>query len=408
MIKLMSGITMSDKNISDTNIPDSGKNSKIFKLGLIINPLAGLGGPAGLKGSDHHDTVALAMERGVRSVVNDRVAAMLSILKDRFSELNKSLEIVTAGGAMGEFACEPFNSTFKVTSVYATPDHTSSSDTLNAAKLIKAQQIDLLVFAGGDGTARDVYQAVGKDQAVLGLPAGVKMHSGVFAVTPKAVGSVIESLMSHRLVSARMAEVRDIDETAFAQGRVSTQYFGEMLIPDDQLLVQCVKCSGMIEDELMLDELCAFIMEELDNDTLYILGSGGTLKALKSTMGIESPTLLGVDVWYQGEVLAQDVHEKQLYEMVKLYPKARIMLSIIGGQGIVLGRGNQQISPRIIEYVGLDNLDFLATQSKIIALEGKPLRIDSGSDKLDRKLSGFRKIICAYDDALLYEIRYLE
>jgi len=392
---------MTDKNISDTS-----KNT--FKLGLIINPLAGLGGPAGLKGSDHHETAALATKRGVRSVVNDRVAAMLAILKDRVPELNQSLEIITASDSMGMLACQPFNSTFKVTSVYDTPGNTCSSDTLNAAKLIKAQQVDLLVFAGGDGTARDVYQAIGTDQAVLGLPAGVKMHSGVFAVTPKAVASVIESLISHRLVSARMAEVRDIDEAAFAQGRVSTKYFGEMLIPDDQLLVQCVKCSGMIEDELMLDELCAFVTEELDDDTLYILGSGGTLKALKSAMGIEVPTLLGVDVWYQGEVMAQDVHEAQLYELVQQHNKARIMLSIIGGQGIVLGRGNQQISPRIIEHVGLDNLEFLATQSKILALEGQPLRIDSGSDQLDRELSGFHKIICAYDDALLYEIRYLE
>jgi predicted polyphosphate/ATP-dependent NAD kinase len=389
-------------------MPISREYKKTFKLGLIINPLAGLGGPSGLKGSDHRDTATIAEERGVISMVDDRVISMLSILKERLEELNQSLEIVTASGVMGETACESFKSTFNVLSVYDTPDKTHSSDTLNAAKLIKAQQVDLLVFAGGDGTARDIYQAIGADQAVLGLPAGVKMHSGVFAVTPKAVASVIESLMSNCLVSARMAEVRDIDEIAFAQGRVSTQYFGEMLIPDDQLLVQCVKCSGMIEDELMLDELCAFIMEELDDETLYILGSGGTLKALKSAMGIEMPTLLGVDVWYQGEVLAQDVHEAQLYELVQQYKKARIMLSIIGGQGIVLGRGNQQISPRIIEQVGLDNLEFLATQSKILALEGKPLRIDSGSDELDKKLSGFHKIMCAYDDALLYEIRYLE
>ena len=391
----------------DIKIAEDFNNKTIFKLGLVINPYAGLGGPAGLKGSDHQDTVELASARGVKSVVNDRVAAMLSLLKERLVDSNKVVEIYTASGKMGAFACEPFSSTFNVMPVYNAPEHSQASDTFNAAKLIKDQHIDLLVFAGGDGTARDVYQAIGKDQAVLGLPAGVKMHSGVFAVTPKAVASVIESLMSSRLVSARMAEVRDIDETAFSQGRVSTQYFGEMLIPDDQLLVQCVKCSGMIEEELMLDELCAFVTEELDDETLYILGSGGTLKALKTAMGIEAPTLLGVDVWYQGDVIAQDVHEAQLYELVQQYSKAKIMLSIIGGQGIVLGRGNQQISPRIIEFVGLDNLEFLATQSKIAALEGKPLRIDSGSDELDRKLSGFHKITCAYDDALLYEIRYL-
>ena len=381
---------------------------KAFKLGLIINPLAGIGGPAALKGSDHQTTEVLAAERGVSSVINDRVSAVLSDLKDRLRDMNQSLQIITASGAMGALACEPFKPFFSIETIYRTPKKTSAIDTLNAAKLIKEQQVDLLIFAGGDGTARDVFKAIGKDQAVLGLPAGVKMHSGVFAVTPKAVASVIESLMKHHLVSARMAEVRDIDEQAFAQGRVSTAYYGEMLIPDDQLLVQCVKCSGMIEDELMLDELCAFVMEELEDDTLYILGSGGTLKALKSFMGIDEPTLLGVDVWFQGEVIAQDVHETQLFELIQRYPKTRIMLSIIGGQGIVLGRGNQQISPRIIEHVGLDKLQFLATQSKILALEGKPLRIDSGSDELDRRLSGFHKILCAYDDALLYEIRYLD
>jgi len=389
-------------------MPSPDENPKTFRLGLVINPLAGLGGPAGLKGSDHQDTALLAHERGVSSVVNERVGIVLSDLKDRLGNSGHRLQIITASGAMGEMACTPFNDFFKVEIVYSSPERTTAHDTLNAARLIKAQCVDLLVFAGGDGTARDVYQAIGEGLAVLGLPAGVKMHSGVFAVTPKAVASVIQSLMNHRLVSARMAEVRDIDEQAFSQGRVSTQYFGEMLIPDDQLLVQCVKCSGMIEDELMLDELCAFITEDLEDDTLYVLGSGGTLKALKSTMGIEKPTLLGVDVWYQGEVVAHDVHETQLYDLVQQYSKVRILLSIIGGQGVILGRGNQQISPRIIEYVGLDKLQFLATQSKILALEGKPLRIDSGSDELDLKLSGFHKILCAYDDALLYEVRYLD
>lgn len=383
---------------------ESANQAKVFKLGLVVNPRAGIGGPAGLKGSDNQNTVSLASQRGVTSVVNERVRAVLSGL----TSLSDVLHIVTASGAMGETACEPFKSIFKIETVYNAPEHTSASDTHKAARLISDHHVDLLVFAGGDGTARDIFKVLGSDQAVLGLPAGVKMHSGVFAVTPKAVVSVIESLVSHRLVAARMAEVRDIDEQAFAQGRVSTRHFGEMLIPDDQLLVQCVKCSGMIEDELMLDDLCAFVIEELEEDTLYILGSGGTLKALKSAMGISEPTLLGVDVWYQGEVIARDVHETQLYALVQQYSKARIMLSIIGGQGIVLGRGNQQISPRIIEYVGLDRLQFLATQSKILALEGRPLRIDSGSDQLDRRLSGFHKILCAYDDSLLYEIRYLD
>ena len=380
-----------------------------FKLGLIVNPLAGLGGPAGLKGSDHQDTVELASQRGVSSKVDQRVCAVLEGLADIQSKSDlEAIHILTASGDMGGDICEAFAQCFEIETIYQSPENSSCEDTFLAAQNIKQANVDLLIFVGGDGTARDVYRAVGETQTVLGLPAGVKMHSGVFAVTPKAVVSIIDSMLNHRLVAASMAEVRDIDEDEFAQGRVRTKHYGEMLIPDDQLLVQSVKCSGLLDDELVLEELCTFISEDIQDDVLYILGSGGTLKTLKSMIGIEAPTLLGVDVWFNGKLLALDVYEAQLFELIQTYSQVKIILSIIGGQGIVLGRGNQQISPRIIELVGTANLLFISTQNKILALEGRPLRVDSGSDKLDRELSGFHKIICGYEDALLYEIRYLD
>lgn len=376
--------------------------SSLFKVGLIINPIAGMGGPAGLKGSDHPDTKGIALSRGVRPKSQERVKEVLKAL----SVLKKPIEIFTVNDSMGEAACQASGLEYRV--IHRAPQDSSAEDTFVAAKKLTQHGIDLLLFAGGDGTARDVFRAVGSEQAVLGLPAGVKMHSGVFAVTPKAVVSVIESLLSHKLVAARLAEVRDIDEEAFAKGKVKTRHYGEMLVPDDQLLVQTVKCSGLMDDELMLEELCAYLTEEMENDTLYILGSGGTLFHLKNMLGLESPTLLGVDLWLNGQMIARDVHEAQLFELLQRYDNAKLCLSIIGGQGIVLGRGNQQISPRVIEKVGLDNLQLVATQQKILALEGKPLRVDSGSDELDRKLSGFRKIICGYEDSLLYEVKYLE
>lgn len=380
----------------------SQKAPSRFSLGLIVNPYAGLGGPAGLKGSDHPDTRRIAKERGVQSLVYDRVGEMLAAL----SELNIDIEIHTASGAMGELACSDWPAT-KTHIEFQCPDVTSAEDTYSAAKAIQEKNVDLLVFAGGDGTARDIYRAVGENQAVLGLPAGVKMHSGVFAVTPKAVVSVIQSLVNGRLVAARLAEVRDIDEAAFSQGLVRTQHYGEMLVPDDQLLVQSVKCSGMLDDEIMLEELCAFVAEDVDDETLYVLGSGGTLKRIKETLGMAEPTLLGVDLWYRGELLAKDVHESQLFDIVQQYPSVKLILSVIGGQGIVLGRGNQQISPRVIERVGVDNIQFVSTQQKILALEGNPLCVDTGSDELNKKLSGFHKILCGYEDSVLYEVRYI-
>lgn len=379
----------------------SNHSLNTFRLGLIINPYAGVGGPSALKGSDHEYSLTLARERGVEPKVNERVIDMLSSLQ---SDL-MGIKIITASGIMGEDACKNLPKA-NLEIVFNTPMKTSANDTQVAAKLIQKEKVDLLVFVGGDGTARDIYSAIGSKQSVLGLPAGVKMHSAVFAVTPKAVASVIDSMISHKLVAARMAEVRDIDEEAFAKGHVKTRYFGEMQIPDDQLLVQSVKCSGLLDDEIMLDELCAYLSETIEAETLYILGSGGTLKHLKVTLGIENPTLLGVDVWYQGELLCLDAHEQQLFDLVQRYSKVKIYLSVIGGQGIVLGRGNQQISARIIEHIGIASLQFISTQAKLLALNGRALSVDSGRDDLNRRLAGFHKIICGYEDFVLYEIAY--
>lgn len=372
-----------------------------FRLGLVVNPYAGVGGPAGLKGSDRIDTLEIAVNRGVKPKANQRVAEMLAALLPILSNIH----IVTASGSMGETVCRDHHVP-SLSVVYDTPNNTSASDTQQAAKRIVQENVDLLVFVGGDGTARDIFSVVGTKQTALGLPAGVKMHSAVFAVTPKAVASVIDSMINHRLVAARMAEVRDIDEAAFSKGQVKTRYFGEMQIPDDQLLVQSVKCSGLLDDEIMLDELSAYIIETLEDETLYILGSGGTLRHLKQGMGITEPTLLGVDVWFNGELILADAHEQQLLSLVDHYKHVRIVLSVIGGQGVVLGRGNQQISAALIEKVGVDSLQFISTQTKLLALEGRALTVDSGSDVLNKQLAGFHKIICGYEDFVLYEIAY--
>ena len=391
---------------------DKAMSQASFTFGLVLNPLAGMGGPAALKGSDAASTTEIAISRGVEAKAADRLRAVLVGLKDLVLQGRlASVSFLCAGGQMGGDICSEFADVFDIEVLFQPPELTRADDTRAAAAEIMKRSIDILLFVGGDGTARDIYTVIGDQQCALGIPAGVKMHSGVFAVTPKAVVSVVESMASHRLVSARMADVRDIDEDAFAKGLVKTQHFGEMLIPDDQLLVQSVKCSGMLDDELMLEELCSFMSEELEDDTLYVLGSGGTLQHLKEMIGLEQPTLLGVDVCFFDGVnvtlIANDVHEAQLFELLQQYPRVKVILSVIGGQGIVLGRGNQQISPRVLRQAGLGNLQFISTQEKIRALNGRALHVDSGCDELDRQLSGFHKIICGYDDALMYEISYL-
>src|SRR3990167_7201436 len=306
----------------------------MFRLGLIVNPLAGLGGPAALKGSDAPDTSQIAAERGVLSRTPERLAAFFQQLLPQ----QQQILILTAAGVMGEAHVLANGWTAQI--VCQTPASTSADDTRNAAQALMQSGVDLLIFVGGDGTARDVYQAVGDKQAVLGLPAGVKMHSGVFAVTPMAAASVVQSLLRGRLVAARLGEVRDIDESAFREGKVRTAWYGDMLIPDDQLLVQCVKCSGLPDDDIQLDELCAWLDETMQPDVLYVLGSGGTLHRLKQTLGLPEPTLLGVDLWCNGEQVGVDVHEQQLFAAVIQYPDTGIYLSVIGGQGVEIGRAH--------------------------------------------------------------------
>ncbi|TNC82613.1 MAG: ATP-NAD kinase [Oleiphilus sp.] len=372
----------------------------VFRLGLVINPLAGLGGAAGLKGSDHPDTAEIARQRGVVSRVAERVVQVFQALADKTSDF----QVLTASGTMGSHVLEqvggvPFES------VYHPSEQTTAEDTCRAARAIRDAGVDLILFAGGDGTARDIYRALGDQTPVLGIPAGVKMHSGVFAVTPEAAASVVHSLLSARLVSARPAEVRDIDEEAFANGRVMARYYGEMLVPDDQLLVQKVKCAGLPDDALMLEELAVYMAELCEQeDALWVLGPGGTLREIKLHLGIESPTLLGVDLWYRGECVLHDAYEAQIFEWLETCTNARLVLSIIGGQGIVLGRGNQQISPRVIETIGLDKVQFVATQEKLRALNHRALQVDSGSAELDKRLQGYHRIICGYEDAVLYPV----
>jgi predicted polyphosphate/ATP-dependent NAD kinase len=364
-----------------------------FRIGLIINPLAGLGGQAALKGSDNVADQALAM--GVQPLANERVRQALQGVLPYVERI----ELLVAPGAMGADLMAEMGLEHQVIGQLANA-RTQAKDTCRLATELVDRGVDLLLFAGGDGTARDICSSIPAGQLVLGIPAGVKIHSGVYAVNPRAAGELVSLLVRGELVRLGEAEVRDIDEEAFREGRVRTRHFGELAIPEEGRFVQQVKQGGRETETLVLDDIAAWLQEE-DPEISWILGPGSTNLGLLEAMGLEG-TLLGVDVLRDGQLLAVDATEQQLWELLQQGGEWRILVTAIGGQGHILGRGNQQISPRVVRAVGLDNLLVVATKTKLKTLAGRPFLLDSGEAELDQQLTGLRRVLSGYREEMLY------
>jgi predicted polyphosphate/ATP-dependent NAD kinase len=286
------------------------------------------------------------------------------------------------------------------------PAQTSAAHTVALARALAALPVDLLLFAGGDGTARDICGAIGTAVPALGIPAGVKMHSGVYAVSPEAAGEIVAQLVAGTLVRVAPGEVRDLDEDAFRAGRVSARHFGELLVPEESRYVQHVKQGGAIADESAVADIAAEMTQNIEPGRLYILGPGTTTFAIKQALGIAG-TLLGVDVVRDGQCLARDAAEAQLLALLAAHAgPAAIVVTAIGGQGHVFGRGNQQISARVIRAVGIANITIVATRHKIAALGGRPLLADTNDADLDRELHRYLRVVTGYREAILYRVGY--
>lgn len=371
----------------------------MFKLGLIINPIAGIGGSVALKGSDGEGIAEKALSLGAQAKANDRAKLALEILLP----YQDQIEIYTAGDLMGENIANSLG--FKVNVIYHPPStETSAQDTENTVLKLLAQDIDLLLFAGGDGTARNVCHMVGDKFPVLGVPAGCKIHSGVYAVTPKAAGRVVEMMVTNQLVTLTEADVMDIDESLFRQGIVKAKRFGEMKVPSELRYIQAVKSGGKESDELVLQDIAADVINQME-DELFIIGSGSTTAFLMEELALEN-TLLGVDILQHQSLIASDVTEPELWQYIEdnTANGVKLVITLIGGQGHIFGRGNQQLSPRVIKTIGKENIIIIATKSKLSALQSRPLIADTGDNKLDQMLSGFMTVTTGYNDQVLYPV----
>ncbi len=367
----------------------------MFRLGLIINPLAGIGGSVALKGSDGAETARLALELGAKPRACERALQALLPLQGLDVELLTWPAEMGADVAMGA-GFEP-----RVLGQIES-GQTGPEDTERAALALAAAGVDLILFAGGDGTARNICKVLSATVPVLGIPAGVKIHSGVYAVTPRAAGEVVAMLVRGELVTLADQEVRDIDEEAFRQGRVRAKYYGELRVPQEHRYLQHVKNGAREVEELVLADIAADMVEAMLPGVRYVMGSGTTVQAVMQELGLAN-TLLGVDVIEDGQLIASDCTAEQLLTLTE-GRDAQLVITVIGGQGHIIGRGNQQLSPALLRRIGRDNIHLLASKTKLKALQGRPLIVDSGDPQLDAAFAGLMRITTGYHDAVLYRV----
>ena len=354
-----------------------------MRIGLIVNPIAGLGGAVGLKGTDGPGTVAEALRRGAEAKAGPRARLALTRLADRVP----GAAITVAAGPLGADWARELDLRTKV--VEAAQVTGTARDTREAIRAMGA--LDVIVFAGGDGTARDVARVAGS-AAILGIPCGVKMHSGVFAVSPHSAGAMMADLIAapERVRWTNDAEIMDIDEDALRQGVLAPRLFGLARSAVSRNLMQAAKGGPRKDAAGALSSAAREIVELMDESTLYIIGPGTSAGAVMSAAG-HRPTTLGVDAMLGRMVAARDADDAELQRLAR-DREVRIVLGVTGQQGFLLGRGNQQIGPGLIARAGREGLVILATEDKLIALAQPRLLVDTGDPALDARLAGFIRV----------------
>lgn len=370
------------------------------KIGLVINPIAGIGGRVGLKGSDGETIQKQAMDLGAVPLSLHRSIEALSPLVS----MKKDIEFITYPHKMGEFALITLGFQPQIIG-NIDPDHTTAHDTKKAAQEFVQHHVDLIVFSGGDGTARDIYDAVGQSVLTLGIPTGVKIHSSVFAINPISAGKILSAYIhDEHSIEIKDAEIIDIDEKALRSDLVSTQLYGYLRTPYLRQFMQGVKIPSHGDEKSSMREIALYVIDQMENDVLYIIGPGTTTQTIFHLLNLEK-TLLGVDAVLNRTMIAKDVNEKTLLELLDIYPKRTVIVTPIGGQGFLFGRGNQQISPRVIKTIGKQNILIISTMDKITSLGGNPLLIDSGDKEVDKMIEGYIKVIVGYQRYLIYRVR---
>ena len=374
---------------------------KIMKIGFIVNPIAGMGGRVGLKGTD--GVLKEAIAKGAKPIAPKRAVEFLQKLKENMMEV--AIEVVTCPSIMGEKEAKSAGFPVHVLPMKIGKE-TSAEDTKTAVKLLIEAEMSLIVFVGGDGTAKDIFDAmkVYGDAPVLGVPSGVKMYSGVFAVNPSDAVNVVLAFVENQAEIAEF-EIMDVDEKAIRNDTFAVKLHGFLKGPFVPMRIQGSKqiSPETVDEKENQTATAKYTIEEMQPDATYILGPGTTVKRIAELLGVEK-TVLGVDIYKNGKVIL-DVDEGRIWEEIKDWQNTWIILSPIGHQGILLGRGNQQISPGIIKRVGKQRIIVAATRSKLQSIEGNVLRVDTGDAEADNVLRGYIKVVTDYREWRLMPVK---
>ena len=361
-----------------------------MRVGFIVNPIAGMGGRVGLKGTD--GVVDEAIKRGAKPVSPERAKEMLRYFREI---CDKKVKWITCSGDMGE--SELREAGFDDIEVIYSPKYPTTADDTRKACELMMERVDIIVFCGGDGTARDIAEITDMKKPILGIPSGVKMHSGVFGINPRATAKSLCEYLEGNLDIGEV-EILDLDEELYRKGEWKVKLYGVTLGLIEPTYIQSGKATfESVSDEEMKEEIAEHIAEVMkeEENTLFILGSGSTLYRIGKKIGIDK-TLLGIDAVYRMKQVGKDLDEKGLLELIERYRKAKLIVSPIGAQGFILGRGNLQISPEVVRRIGIENIIVVATPSK---LSSTPfLRVDTGDEELDREFyqKGYMIVVTGY------------
>ena len=370
-----------------------------LKVGLILNPVAGIGGPVALKGSDGPQRQTAAIARGGRYRAQHRCEDFLNHLERAASGISAQIHWHTLAAPMGAQCLTdrswPVNI---VERPLVSP--TQGQDTLLGARELANVGVDILVFVGGDGTARLICQGVGQQQPVLGVPAGVKMHSGVFAVSPRAAAQVLIQILQGEWVARVVREVRDFDAHAPQDEAFAVRTYGELSVPEAAGYMQQTKIGGKESEPLAVQDICAEVLEHLPAGKDIVVGPGSTCAAIKQALSMPV-TLRGCDVRLADGALIEDATASMLEGLTSPY----LIVSFTRAQGFLFGRGNQQLSIKFLRLLSWpDDVLIVSTLTKLDSLAQRPLLIDSGDSDLDDQFAGLVQVCSGYDAYMLYRL----